>query len=77
MTPPSGSFKERYKGFLRRAGKVQAAVLLGLVYLLLWIPVGLVSRLFADWLRRRTPKGSLWWDRQARLNQPQHLKDPY
>ncbi|MBI3333297.1 MAG: hypothetical protein HYZ93_04325 [Candidatus Omnitrophica bacterium] len=63
--------------FFRRLGELQAALLLSLLYLLLWIPAGLLSRLLADWLRRRPPSGSSWWPRRPRVNDPAHLRDPF
>ncbi len=63
--------------FLRKLGRLQGALLLSLLYLLIWLPVGLLSRCMADWLRRRKPPGSAWLPRPARLNEPSHAKDPF
>ena len=65
------------RNMLHRIGRFQAALLLALIYGVLWLPVGIVSRLLADWLRRRPPAGSGWTPRAERLNHPSHLRDPF
>lgn len=62
---------------LRRIGRFQSSLLLTLVYGLVWLPVGLVARLAADWLHRRPPRDSCWSARAERLNRPEHLRDPF
>jgi len=62
---------------LHRVGQFQAAVLLSLIYLVCWVPVGMLSRLRADWLRRRAPAGSAWRPRAERINQPDHVHQSF
>lgn len=62
---------------LLKVGHFQSSLLLCLIYLVLWVPVGLLSFLFADWLRRRRPAASAWLPRNPRLNLPEHAKEPY
>ena len=62
---------------LRRVGEFQAVVLLSLIYLVCWAPVGMLSRMMADWLRWRAPAGSNWRPRAARLNEPNHVREPF
>jgi hypothetical protein len=62
---------------LRRVGEFQSALLLSLFYLVCWVPVGLMSRVAADWLHRRMPERSNWWPRDRRMNQPAHVKEPF
>lgn len=45
----------------RTAGSVQASVLLWIVYILLWVPLGAIRRLFTDPLGRRGEPG--WRER--------------
>lgn len=58
-------------------GRCQSAFLLYLVYLVCWIPVGLLTRMLADWLHWRAPVRSNWWLRAPRMNDPSHVKDPF
>jgi hypothetical protein len=62
---------------LHRVGQFQAAVVLSLIYLVCWVPVGLLSRGLADWLRWRAPARSNWWPRPARVNEPAHVREPF
>ncbi|MBI3319162.1 MAG: hypothetical protein HYZ89_01040 [Candidatus Omnitrophica bacterium] len=62
---------------LRRVGHFQSTVLLSLIYLVCWLPVGLIARLSADWLNTRAPERSNWRLRAPRLNQPDHVRDPF
>ena len=48
-----------------------------LLYILLWVPVGLLSMLATDWLRKRAPEKSNWQPRPARVNQPESLRKPF
>ncbi len=52
-------------------------VLLTLLYLLVWFPAGLLSRLLADWLRLRPPLGTNWQPRPDRVNRPETLREPF
>ncbi len=63
--------------FLEKVGHVQSTLLLSIVYLALWMPVGLIARISADWLRRRPPVRTQWWPRSSRLNDPRHVKEPF
>lgn len=63
--------------FLRRVGEFQSALLLTVVYFLLWLPVGYLSRFFADWLNRRPGQKTLWFPKAGRVNDPRTLRDPY
>lgn len=69
------------KGFLKRLltriGHVQSLILLTVVYLVLWLPVGLVCRFSADWLRRKIPSGTNWWARDERVNRPETMREPF
>ena len=67
----------RFYRVMRRIGQFQAALILGILYILFWMPVGLLTRLLADWLMFKAPKETAWHPRQKRLNLPQHLKDPF
>jgi hypothetical protein len=62
---------------LHRIGEWQAALLLSLIYVACWMPVGILSRLAADWLRRRAPARSNWWERPPRINRLDHVRDPF
>ena len=62
---------------LHRIGQFQSAVLLSLIYLVCWVPAGMLSRVMADWLRWRAPAGSNWRSRAARLNEPNHVREPF
>ena len=62
---------------LHRIGQFQAAVLLSFIYLVCWVPVGMLSRLMADWLRRRAPAGSTWQPRAERINHPDHVHQSF
>ena len=80
MVPPPSrhpTLWERLRRGLRRVGEFQSALLLFLLYLVCWLPVGLVSRVAADWLHRRMPERSNWWPRDQRMNQPAHVKEPF
>jgi len=52
-------------------------LLLSFLYFVFWLPAGILSRLFADWLHQRRPSSTAWRVRAARLNRPDHLKEPY
>ncbi|MBI1952836.1 MAG: hypothetical protein HYS41_01765 [Candidatus Omnitrophica bacterium] len=60
---------------LQKLSRAFSAVLFAALYTLLWVPVGLASRFFADWLRLKRPAASQWRAREGRLNLPQHLTD--
>lgn len=69
---------KRLLRILKRIGHFQSLLLLTVLYVVLWIPIGLVCRLRADWLGfKARPRTSQWWPRAARLNQPDHVKLPY
>ena len=53
------------------------ALLLTLIYFLVWVPAGLLSRLLADWLRRRPPVKTNWQARPERVNRPETLREPF
>lgn len=53
------------------------AVLFSAVYLLIWLPAGLLSRLLADWLRLHAPAGTNWQPRSQRVNDPKTLREPF
>ncbi len=76
-TPRRSAPWESLRSFLHRIGKFQSALLLSLLYLVCWVPVGLVSRVAADWLHHRMPGRSNWWPRDRRVNQPAHVKEPF
>jgi hypothetical protein len=61
------------RAVLTAIGRVQMTILFWAAYLLIWMPAGLLTRLFADWLHRRQPAESNWWARPARLNDPSHV----
>ena len=71
----SGRVRQRVGEILKRIGRFQVAVLLSLVYLLLWFPIGLLTRFLADWLHFKPPAKTNWWVRSPRLNDPSHLKE--
>ena len=54
-----GSWMQRWMGFLRTVGNVQAWVLLSVFYVVIITPIGFCFRLFADPLRLRR-RGSTW-----------------
>lgn len=72
-SPPQGFFKR----LLHRMGQIQSALLLSLLYAILWLPVGLLSRLMADWLRRKPPKRTAWLPRSERVNRPETLREAF
>ena len=74
---PGRRLWERVRAALLRVGRFQSALLLSLIYLVLWLPVGLLTRLLADWLRRRPPEGSAWQPRDPRLNGRKHAREPF
>ena len=53
------------------------ALLLTLIYFLVWVPAGLLSRLLADWLRLRPPAKTNWQARPDRVNRPETLREPF
>ena len=66
------------KGLLRRIGAWQSALLLSVMYVVAWIPVGWATILLgADWFRRRAPAGSAWRPRDPRVNDPRHVTEPF
>ena len=67
----------RIKRGLRRIGQVQAALLLSLIYVLIWVPAGLVTKAAVDWLRWRAPSRSNWWPRAERINTPTHVHESF
>lgn len=76
MAPLSGRGKP-LKRWLLRIGRFQSAVLLTLIYLLLWLPAGLLARLLADWLRLRSPAQTNWQPRPDRVNQPESIREQF
>lgn len=52
-------------------------LLLTPLYFLVWFPAGLLSRLWADWLRLRPPLGTNWQPRLERVNRPETLREPF
>ena len=76
MAPSSGWWSS-IKRLLARIGHFQSLVLLTLLYLVVWLPAGLCSRLLADWLRLRAPAGTNWQPRAERINQPETMRDPF
>ena len=72
-----GRWKLALKRFATRVGHAQSVLLLSLVYLLLWVPLGWMARWFTDWLKVRPEQNSHWWPRAARVNDPAHLRDPF
>ena len=53
------------------------AVISTLLYVILWLPAGLLSMLVADWLKRRPPEKSNWQPRSTRVNQSESLREPF
>jgi hypothetical protein len=51
---------DRWMAILHRVGNAQAWLLLSIAYLVLFLPLGLVFRLFNDPLRIRRKPGSTW-----------------
>lgn len=66
-----------WQASMRRIGQFQSALLLSALYLVCWVPAGLLTRLFADWLRWRAPDRSSWWPRDPRVNHPSHVNEPF
>lgn len=62
---------------LRRLASAPSALLWVVLYAVLWVPTGLVSRLAADWLRRSRPRATQWRARESRLNDPRHLLEGF
>ncbi|GEM_PF-3459013 len=48
-----------------------------LFYFLVWCPVGAVSLLWKDWLRRRSPANTNWQSRPERVNRAETLREPF
>jgi hypothetical protein len=69
--------ESRFRRVMRKIGEFMSSVFLGLIYLILWMPVGLLSRLLADWLVSKPPRESAWHPRPKRLDSPEHLKEPF
>ena len=67
----------RLQAVVRAVGACQASLLWLILYVALWMPVGAVTRILADWLHRRAPARSQWWPRSARINEPSHLREPF
>ena len=76
MKPP-GPQAGLIRRFLYRVGQFQSNLLLGLVYVVLWLPVGLLTQVFADWLHQKPPAKTNWWAHSERLNQPEHLRESF
>ena len=76
MSPRSSPWG-RWAPILRRIAEMQSAILLTVLYALLWVPIGALSFLFEDWLHRRPHSGTAWLKRTPRLNRPDHLKEPF
>ena len=64
--PPRGA--GRWRRFAARAARGQSEILLFLLYFLMLVPLGLVRRLFANPLARRTPAWTPAQDRPAGLD---------
>ncbi len=65
------------KRLLWRIGEIQSFLLLTLLYVVLWVPVGLVTRWTANWLRFKPPAQTNWQPRSDRVNRPGTLREPY
>lgn len=65
------------KRLLTRIGHVQSLIVLTVVYVVLWLPAGLVSQLAADWLRKKAPSDTHWRARDERVNRPETLREPF
>ena len=65
------------KRLFHAIGRLQSAIVFSVFYALCWVPVGLVTRLVADWLRFREPGDSNWSPRATRVNDPRHITDPF
>lgn len=74
MSPPK---KSPLRSLLHSIGKFQSAVLLMFVYILLWLPAGLLARVFSDWLRRKPSDRTQWQPRPERFNRPSSLREPF
>ena len=77
MPDPKSSSSPTMKRIFRVLGKAQAAFLLTALYFLFWVPVGILTRVFADWLCVRAPRQSNWRPRAARVNNPASVTDPF
>lgn len=56
---------DRWKHVARRIADIQGRVVLGLIYLLIVCPVGVILRTLRDPLGRRRPRESNWIPRNA------------
>ncbi len=68
---------DRLKKILLRIGAFQSMVFLSVLYLVLWLPAGLIARLFVDWLCVKAPKDTNWLPRPERVNRPETLREPF
>lgn len=75
MNPPKNL--PWWRSLLHSIGKFQSAVLLAIIYLVLWLPTGLLARVFADWLCRKPSDRTQWQPRPERFNQPSSLREPF
>lgn len=76
-SPTSSQPQGFFKRLLHRMGQIQSAILFSLLYAILWLPVGLLSRLMADWLRRKPPQRTAWLPRSERVNRPGTLREAF
>jgi len=72
-----GFWKGRLRPILMRIGHFQSTVLLTIIYVLLWLPVGIVTWLCADWLHRRPMPESGWFPRPVHWDSPEQLREPF
>ena len=73
---PTGPLGRLFR-LLRHVGECINGILLTLIYIILWLPVGVLTRLLVDWLQYKQPAQTAWCARPERLNDPGHLKEPY
>lgn len=77
-SPAKTSQQGFFKRLFHRIGQIQAMLLLSLLYLVLWFPVGLIVRMMkVDWLQRKAPPETCWWPRSERVNRPETLREAF
>ena len=67
----------RVRTVLHAIGRFQSALILMVIYVLCWVPVGWITCVVADWLRRRAPSATAWQPRPSHLNEPSHAREPF
>lgn len=77
QTAKPETVRQRVRRLLLKVGHFQSEVILSILYIVLWLPVGLLSRFSADWLRRRAPERSAWRPRDPRLNGREHVREAF